>query len=178
MKTLIIAPCGSRKAAAPAPARSFYTGVYARLALEHAEQLAGSLEDAGVLILSAKYGLVGLDDVLEPYNATFGRAHRSRELVRAETGPGTVTLEQLRAQLERRELAQLSDVRVVAGSRYVAIARELWPAAAAVIPAGLGIGEQLHWLKVRSSRYAPVGELLAETLVNRDFYGRRRERGQ
>lgn len=134
VKTLIIAPCGIRKAPAPAPAREFYTGGYARSCLAFAIALADTLENAGVLILSARYGFVDLENILEPYNVTFGR-------------PGAIAPAELRRQLEGRQLLTCDDVRIVAGARYVATARQFWPDAIALFPRLPGIGAQLAWLK-------------------------------
>lgn len=62
-----VVPCGAAKLDHAAPARELYTGSHFRNTLAAAEQLAA--EEGGiVLILSARYGLVELDTVLEPYD--------------------------------------------------------------------------------------------------------------
>lgn len=62
-----VVPCGAAKLDHAAPARELYTGSHFRNTLAAAEQLAAE-EDGTVLILSALYGLVELDTVLEPYD--------------------------------------------------------------------------------------------------------------
>lgn len=64
-----VVPCGAAKLDRPAAARDLYTGAHFRNTLATAELMAA--EDGGtVLILSARYGLVELDEVLAPYDVT------------------------------------------------------------------------------------------------------------
>lgn len=72
-----VIPCGGAKLDHAAPARDLYTGQMFRHTLENAERTAQlDTEELGrparVLILSAKYGLVELDQVLEPYDLRMG----------------------------------------------------------------------------------------------------------
>ena len=73
--TLIIA-CSGAKASEPAPARDLYTGAMFRHTLPAALAAAGWCEDHGiparVLILSARHGLIGLDQVTDPYDVKMG----------------------------------------------------------------------------------------------------------
>lgn len=67
-----VIPCGGRKLDHAAPARALYVGSMFRQTLDRVLQCAALDEAEGlgpvrVLILSARYGLVRLDDVLEPY---------------------------------------------------------------------------------------------------------------
>jgi hypothetical protein len=75
---LYIVPCSGDKAAAPAKAAEFYTGSMFRHTLAAAEALAAWDAAAGtearVLILSAKHGLVELDEVVAPYDVKMGDA--------------------------------------------------------------------------------------------------------
>lgn len=85
-----VIPCGAGKIDVPAPARDLYTGSMFRHTLENALRAvdldaAAGLGDGRVLILSAKYGLVDLDTVLEPYDLRMG-------------DKGSVTAETLTAQ--------------------------------------------------------------------------------
>ena len=59
--------CGKAKAAGPAPACDFYRGASVRLSLAYARRVVQADE---TYILSALYGLVTLDQVLEPYERT------------------------------------------------------------------------------------------------------------
>jgi hypothetical protein len=73
-----VVPCGGQKLDRPAPARDLYVGQMFRHTLENAERSARlDTEQLGVparvLILSGKYGLVELDQVLEPYEQRMDR---------------------------------------------------------------------------------------------------------
>jgi hypothetical protein len=61
---LVIVPCGSAKLRVPDRADRLYTGNYHRACLAWARSVAPA---PSIFILSAKYGLVGLDQVIEPY---------------------------------------------------------------------------------------------------------------
>lgn len=71
--------CGKQKAATTCAARAMYRSQQASLrwALLHCDR---------VLVLSAKHGLVGLDDVLEPYDETLPRAKADREALGSRVG--------------------------------------------------------------------------------------------
>lgn len=67
MSEIILIGCSKRKATEAAPAGEFYQGPGFRKALEYS-RLAHP--DAKVYVLSAKYGIVNIDQVLEPYDMT------------------------------------------------------------------------------------------------------------
>jgi hypothetical protein len=68
--------CAKTKLDRPAPARELYTSPLFKMSLAYAEQRCAS-----VFILSAKYGLVTLDQQLEPYDDTVKRMkQRERQL--------------------------------------------------------------------------------------------------
>lgn len=125
---LVVIGCGAAKLDRPAPAADLYVGGYFRLALAAALQLA---DRDDVLVLSAKHGLLGLGDVVAPYDLTMGQ-------------PGSVTAQQLahqaavRGQLGRPVLALCS-------RRYAAMLQLVWADVATPL-AGLGIGHQRHVL--------------------------------
>lgn len=151
---LILTPCGGAKRAAPSPAADLYTGLYTRECLAAARQLAAAAgaDDTAIRILSAGHGFVPLDRELAPYEATFG-------------GPGARTLPALRTQAAAEGLLEVPRVLALGGSRYVAMARALWPHAYAplgALPAGQrGIGHQRGWLaRLRDGR-VPVAAVLA-----------------
>ena len=66
MKRIVLISCVKRKADHAAKARDLYISSWFRLAIRYAE----SLQPDQVLILSAKYGLLALDAVVEPYEKT------------------------------------------------------------------------------------------------------------
>ena len=62
--------CGRRKVAWPAPARELYTGSLFRATRRHVEKgVAAGFYD-GWRIISARYGVVGPDEIVCPYEAT------------------------------------------------------------------------------------------------------------
>ena len=60
----VIVPCGSRKQTQACTAGTMYTGPYHRACLAYARSRT---DDAHIFILSAKYGFVKLDRIIEPY---------------------------------------------------------------------------------------------------------------
>lgn len=73
MTTAYVVPCGAAKLDREAPARDLYTSDHFRRQLRAAE-LACEEGDV-VLVLSALYGLVELDEVLEPYDLRMDQQH-------------------------------------------------------------------------------------------------------
>lgn len=70
MKKFVIIPCGGAKLEKPAPARHLYTGSMFR------DQLATALTMTtaeNIRILSAKHGLLELDEIVEPYDLKMGQ---------------------------------------------------------------------------------------------------------
>lgn len=131
---IVVISCGAKKQAGRHPAGNLYTGPYFRAAYRWARSVA----DENVYVLSAKYGLVHIGDAIDCYDLTLGQ-------------PGCVTASRLREQaFERGILGE--DVVVVGGTRYVELARQVWPSAKA--PFGkdggrferTGIGYQLQAL--------------------------------
>lgn len=81
----LVVPCGAAKLDREATAAELYTGSAFKLQLAAAQALAAETGER-VLILSALYGLVDPDEVLEPYDVMMGQ-------------PGSVTAHQLALQL-------------------------------------------------------------------------------
>ena len=107
---IVILSCGKAKAASIRPARALYTGCYFRACLAHALSVS---PPGRCLILSAKHGLLGLDDPIAPYDLRMGR-------------PGSVTPARIAEQAGRRGLA--GPILSLCGASYNA----------ALIAAGLG----------------------------------------
>jgi len=134
-RKIALVSCVSQKRSRPAPAQDLYISDLFRKASAYACLVADQW-----YILSAKYGLVPPDEIINPYN---------------------VTLKQLPAA-ERRAWASrvVADLRRVLkpGDHVVFLAGEAYRAGlidairalgcTVEIPMeGLGIGQQLHWLK-------------------------------
>lgn len=121
---LVIIGCGARKLDRPAIAAELYVGPYFSGCLATALHLAGR---GDVRILSARYGLLGLDDEIEPYDLTIGQ-------------PGAITVGELGAQAAAAgELGR--PVLALCSARYAALIREVWQDVSTPL-AGLGIGYQ------------------------------------
>lgn len=66
MKTIVLISCVSKKLTHPAKAKDIYVSPLFRLNLRYAE----SLNPDAIYVLSAKYGLLALEDEIAPYDLT------------------------------------------------------------------------------------------------------------
>ena len=133
MKRVVLLSCVSQKLDHPAPASRLYISPLFRLSLTYACQL----QPDAIHILSAKYGLVDLDQVIEPYDVTLNAMPAAQRRAWAQ---------RVLAQLAERYNLEQDHFIFLAGQRY----REyLIPHLAHVeIPMqGLTIGRQLQFLK-------------------------------
>lgn len=73
-----IIPCGGKKVGHTTTARNLYTGSAFQLALATVEE-AAALDGARVLIMSAKHGLLELDDMVAPYDVKLDRTTKAHE---------------------------------------------------------------------------------------------------
>ncbi len=110
----------------PVQAGLLYTGSFFQLC--HAAAAYLTPLDR-ILVLSARYGLVSLDQTIEPYDLKLGQ-------------PGSITADQVRAQAARRGLLDGEEIVVLAGGAYAEIARGVWPHAHFPLGGCRGIGEQ------------------------------------
>jgi hypothetical protein len=132
-------PCSARKGTRPAAARDLYTGPMFRHTLACAEANAALDRAAGnparILILSARHGLVGLDDELAPYDTKMG-------------GPGSVTPALLAGQAWQHGIRNGSDVYALLPAAYYGLLddalKRLDVYLQDVYEATAGIGEQRH----------------------------------
>jgi hypothetical protein len=138
---LVLISCSARKASQPAIASVLYCGSYFSACLQTAVAIAPRDR---VLILSARHGLLGLDEgPIAPYEQRLDR-------------PGAITATTIRAQAIRRNLAGLPVV-ALCGAPYAALAALVWAEVETPL-AGLGIGDQRHVLAcLRTGQYAPGG---------------------
>ncbi|MET7860407.1 DUF6884 domain-containing protein [Streptomyces sp. NPDC005318] len=135
---LVIIPCGSRKLDRPARAADMYVGSYHRAC----RKAADALQPDRLLILSARYGLLGLDDVIEPYDTPHGAAD-------------AVTAHALLEQATLRDIVFLDPVVALGGARHVGLVRTIWPHARTPLAGTRGMGEQMARLaQLRSGRDA------------------------
>lgn len=138
---LVIVPCGATKDPTPSkmPAGQRYTGTYHRLGLRAAAALAGPNTTR---ILSARFGLVPLHHLIEPYNLRLGQ-------------PGSITAERLREQAADQGLLDHRNVVLFGGRDYTTLAQQVWPHAHTPLAGTKGIGEQ----QKRLAEIAACGQL-------------------
>jgi hypothetical protein len=130
-RELVIVGCGAAKLDRPAAAAELYTGQHFRACLLTARAL---VPDALIRILSARHGLLELDELVQPYDVKLGQA-------------GSITGHELAAQAWERGLLGPRPVTCLCSAAYVALARQVWPGLIAPL-AGQGIGCQRHTLAV------------------------------
>jgi len=133
MKRIVLISCASKKLPRIARARHLYISPLFQLNLQYAQCQA---PDA-IYILSAKYGLLHLDDEVAPYNVTLNDMTASQRRAWAN---------QVLEQLSQRADLQKDEFIFLAGQRY---REHLIPRIAhcEVPMEGLSIGKQLRALK-------------------------------
>jgi len=137
MKTVVLIACAAQKLPHRAKAQDLYISPLFKKSLQYAR----SLKPDYIFILSAKYGLLLLDQVIEPYNVTLN----DMSVVDIRRWSSRV-LDQLRGVIDLRK----DHVIFLAGDKY---RKYLIPALSdyAVPMEGLSIGRQLRFLKGKSS---------------------------
>lgn len=129
-RPLVVIPCGVAKARHRSPAGLLYTSGVHRLAQRAARALTGP---DSIRILSAKHGLLPLDQLVDPYDLRLGE-------------PESVTPDELREQAGKQGLLGRPDVVVLAGRDYTRLVLEVFPHAVAPLAGTGGIGDQRHRL--------------------------------
>jgi hypothetical protein len=151
-RRLLLVSCSAKKntVAGSVPAWHLYDGVAYRV-LKRALRADEWPEDLDIVILSAKYGLIEPDAVIETYDEimTPDRAQRIQHVVHGK----------LARLVESRPYEQLL---VFAGQDYLRALRlsPIWlPRRLIVEIAGGGIGRKLHWLRSQLSTGADTEPL-------------------
>ena len=137
MNQIALISCVSKKRSSASKAADLYTSALFKLNLQYARQL----NPDDIYILSAKYGLVALDDEIEPYDVTLNTMGVTERKAWANK-----VIEQLASRCD----LQQDHFIILAGERY---RQYLLPHLSSYeIPLqGLRIGEQLQFLKRRIS---------------------------
>ncbi|WP_137235487.1 DUF6884 domain-containing protein [Streptomyces sp. BPSDS2] len=159
---VVIVACGGRKAVYADGIRkgepvigeragALYVGSYHRAMRRAADVLTRGGRSGRVLILSAKYGLVELDQYLTNYDLRAG-------------DPGTVDGETLRRQAHELGISGAA-VTVLGGRAYVELAGEVWADFGAPLAGTRGIGEQLARLAAIYDPARAVVEAAAEDIA-------------
>jgi hypothetical protein len=131
MKQTVIVACGQQKRAAKCAAHMMYTGPYHRACLAYARTLT---DDENIFILSAKYGLLRLENEIEPYEKRL-KSHSDY----------AAFYELVRGQIAALELEKARPV-VLGGRDYRELCDSFWICEAPLAGVG-GIGQQIQWLK-------------------------------
>lgn len=143
---VVIVPCGSRKRPGLVRAAEKYVGPYARSARLAGEALA-QRSGARVITLSARYGLLDDDDLVDDYDLTMG-------------DPGSVTAARIAEQAARLGITD-SLVTVIAGKTYADVVSAVWPHAIRALDGCTSYGNQRarmgHIARGTWSPPAPVG---------------------
>ncbi|MFC4604506.1 DUF6884 domain-containing protein [Rhodococcus kronopolitis] len=143
-RPLVIVRCGAPKAPTAMPAGQLYTGTYSRLALQAATTLTGD-DPAAIRIISARWGLLSLDRVVEPYDLRLGQ-------------PRSITAAKVRAQASKQRLLDRPNVIVLAGRAYSELVKLVWPRALTPLVGTRGIGDQQNRL-ARIARGEPLEDI-------------------
>jgi len=132
MKKIVLVSCVSKKRAFRSRAKDLYVSPLFRLNLQYAQKF----EPDAIFVLSAKYGLVGLDEEIEPYDVTLN----TMKVAERKAWGGEVI-----KQLQRYADLQEDHFIILAGERY---RQYLLPHLMYYeIPLkGLSIGKQLQYL--------------------------------
>lgn len=133
MKKIVLIQCVRKKRAVKSRAAELYTSTLFKLNLQY----AGKLKPDAIFILSAKHGLVALDDEIEPYDVSLNKMRVDKRKVWANE-----IIEQLQSHAD----LQHDHFIVLAGERY---RQYLLPRLLSYeIPLKkLPIGKQLQYLK-------------------------------
>lgn len=123
--------CGKNKLPYSAPARELYTGDLFKKASAYAEQHYDRW-----YILSAKYGVLHPDTVIEPYDKTLNKMGK---------GDREIWVNSVIRTLQTMDIGLTHEYYIHAGKRYQEICKYL-PKCNVPLKS-LGIGEQLAWYK-------------------------------
>lgn len=123
-----VIPCSGAKLAHAAPAGELYTGSLHKLARQAAEALRGR-HGGRVLILSAAHGLLELEQLLEPYDVTWG-------------DPGEITPAELGAQARALGLLEATVVTLLPQAYRRALEAAGVPIYRDAFAGSRGIGDQ------------------------------------
>ncbi|MFH9821447.1 DUF6884 domain-containing protein [Streptomyces sp. NPDC017230] len=140
---IVVVGCGKAKQDRRVTAGAMYVGTFHGSCRETAKAL---LQDGGrQYILSAAHGLLDLSTEIDPYDITVG-------------DPSSVSADFVQAQVRERGI-ESAEVTVLAGSKYVALARQSWPGLEAPLAGAGGIGEMKQRLsQIRLAARAEAGQ--------------------
>jgi cytoplasmic iron level regulating protein YaaA (DUF328/UPF0246 family) len=131
---IVIIPCGALKRKIKCQAQHLYIGSYFKSNLKWALSI---LEPNKILILSAKYGLIKLHEMISPYDLFMG-------------DDGSVDIKTVSDQIDE---LQIRDKIIIAlgGKNYLQCLRNAGLKIKAPVE-GFGMGRQMHILKINKGR--------------------------
>jgi hypothetical protein len=124
--TIYLVACGKEKVQHSIKARGMYTGSYFKACLKYAE----SQSNDGIFILSAKYGLVELEEIIQPYDLVIG-------------DDGSVNTDYIKSQATEKGILY-ENIIVLGGKKYVKFIQKIWPNA--TCPLSGGLLSQISWM--------------------------------
>lgn len=139
MSKLCIVQCGGQKVwkknpqLGPVIAKDAYTSPYFKKNIAYALKFGDRW-----VILSAKYGFLDPDDMIEDYNVTF-KVKKS----------GPISVDELREQVKSKRLDSYNEVTVLGGKEYLEVVRRAFEGMGCVVEApfeGMRIGERMRGL--------------------------------
>lgn len=138
MRRIVLISCVSRKLDHAAKARELYTSTWFKLAMAYAQ----TLKPDRVFVLSARHGLLDLEQRVEPYNESLKTFRRDQVLRWASR-----TIEQLRSKIDLKR----DEVIFLAGERYRRFLMPSIKKAKAPLER-MAIGKQLQYMKNATQR--------------------------
>jgi len=132
---IIFLACTKSKANKPCKAREMYQGELFKKSLRYAQRL----NPRKIYVLSAKYGLLELDDQIEPYEKTLNGATKKER----QQWSGMVY-----KQLQKKGVDFNEEAIFLAGENYRYFLKQLFTKASMPLK-GLSIGRQLQYYKQR-----------------------------
>lgn len=136
---LTLVACAAGKLAHPAPARDLYDSQLYRASRTYAERMG-----APWYILSAKHGLLHPDTVVEPYDVTLNTMTRAERIQWSARVINTL----VSAHFEPQEVVLLAGR---AYREHLTVYLEQFGFTPVIPMLGLGIGQQLAYLKERNA---------------------------
>lgn len=115
MNTIVLISCGSKKAKEKTQAQNMYLGDLFKKSLEYAKTLT---HEKNIYILSAKYGLLSLEDEIDYYNETLTYIPPKKK------GETRVLTQQERKEWAENVLNELSKVADIQTDKFIILAGE------------------------------------------------------
>ena len=128
---LALIGCGNKKREIRIKASDMYIGTYFRYCLKYARTLC---PDENIRIISAKYGLLPLDRLIDPYDMKLGAI-------------GSISAAGLYQQAREQKLISADPVIIICGSKYQKIASTIWQQNYWVLENSGSMGFQIKKLK-------------------------------